>query len=129
MTYDSQRMVMYPHLNAAGILFGGQALSWIDEAAIIFAAQLLDTTRLATVKMSEVWFKNAANIGDIVLIGTELVSIGKSSITVKCEIKNKTTNKVIIAVDEIVMVALDYNKNPIKHKFSGISIEEINSIQ
>ncbi len=43
-------MVMYPHLNAAGILFGGQALSWIDEEAIIFAAQLLDTQRLATVK-------------------------------------------------------------------------------
>jgi acyl-CoA hydrolase len=111
-------MVMYPHLNAAGILFGGQALSWIDEAAIIFAASLLETTRLATVKMSEVYFKNAANIGDIVLIGTELVEVGRSSITVRCEIKNKTTEKIIIAVDEIVMVALDFNKNPIPHKLA-----------
>lgn len=119
MQYDSQRMVMYPHLNAAGILFGGQALSWIDEAAIIFAASLLDTTRLATVKMSEVYFKNAANIGDIVLIGTELVEVGRSSITVRCEIKNKTTEKIIIAVDEIVMVALDFNKNPIPHKLAN----------
>lgn len=118
MKYSSQRMVMYPHLNAAGILFGGQALSWIDEEAIIFAADQLGTTRLATVKMSEVAFKNAANIGDIVVIGTELVKIGTTSITVRCEIKNKTTDKVIVDVKEIVMVALDFNKKPVKHKLA-----------
>jgi len=111
-------MVMYPHLNAAGILFGGQALSWIDEEAIIFAADQLETTRLATVKMSEVAFKNAANIGDIVMIGTELVKIGSTSITVRCEIKNKTTDKIIVDVKEIVMVALDFNKKPVKHAVS-----------
>ncbi|WP_320033939.1 hotdog domain-containing protein [Halarcobacter sp.] len=115
MLYNSQRMVMYPHLNAAGILFGGQAISWIDEEVIIFAAQLLDTQRLATVKMSEVYFKSPANIGDIVVIGTELISTGQTSITVKCEIKNKTTNKIIVSVDEIVVVALDFNKRPTKH--------------
>jgi len=118
MIYNSQRMVMYPHLNAAGILFGGQALSWIDEEAIIFGAHLLDTTRLATVKMSEVSFKSAANIGDIVLIGTELVKVGKTSITVRCEIKNKTTDQIIIAVDEVVIVALDFNKKPMQHKLA-----------
>jgi len=115
LLYSSQRMVMYPHLNAAGILFGGQALSWIDEEAIIFAAQLLDTQRLATVKMSEVYFKTPANIGDIVVIGTELITTGQTSITVRCEIKNKTTDKIIVSVDEIVIVALDYNKKPTKH--------------
>jgi len=115
LLYNSQRMVMYPHLNAAGILFGGQALSWIDEEAIIFAAQLLDTQKLATVKMSEVYFKTPAHIGDIVVIGTELIKTGQTSITVRCEIKNKTTDKVIVAVDEIVIVALDYNKKPTKH--------------
>lgn len=118
MIYNSQRMVMYPHLNAAGILFGGQAISWIDEEAIIYAAGLLDTTRLATAKMSEVSFKSAANIGDIVLIGTELVKVGTTSITVRCEIKNKTTDKIIIAVDEVVIVALDFNKKPTPHKLA-----------
>jgi len=118
LIYNSQRMVMYPHLNSAGILFGGQALAWIDEEAVIFAADQLDTTKLATVKMSEVAFKNPANIGDIVVIGCELVKIGNTSITVRCEIKNKTTNKVILDVKEIVMVTLDYNKNPVKHKLA-----------
>ncbi len=118
MKYSTQRMVMYPHLNAAGILFGGQALAWIDEEAIIFAADQLGTTRLATVKMSEVIFKNAANIGDIVIIGSELVKIGTTSITVRSEIRNKTTDKVILDVQEIVMVALDFNKNPVKHQLA-----------
>lgn len=115
MEYGSQRLIMYPHLNSAGILFGGQALAWIDEEVIIFAANKLNTTRLATVKMSEVKFKNPGNIGDILMIGTELVKIGKTSITVKCELKNKTTNKVIVKVDEVVMVSLDFNKKPTPH--------------
>lgn len=118
MEYSTQRMVMYPHLNAAGILFGGVALSWIDEDAIIFATNLLDTNKIATVKMSEVVFKSVANIGDILISGVELVKIGKTSITVRCELKNKTTNKAIIQVDEVVIVALDYNKKPVRHKLS-----------
>lgn len=118
MQYSTQRMVMYPHLNAAGILFGGMALSWLDEDAIIYAANLLDTNRIATVKMSEVIFKSAANIGDILISGVELVRIGKTSITVKCELRNKTTNNVIVQVDEVVIVALDYNKKPTVHKLA-----------
>lgn len=122
MEYSNQRLIMYPHLNSAGILFGGQALAWIDEEVIIFAANQLNTTRLATVKMSEVKFKNPANIGDILHVGTELVKVGRTSITVKCELKNKTTNKVIVTVDEIVMVALDFNKKPTPHGLSPDTI-------
>ncbi|WP_419771427.1 MAG: acyl-CoA thioesterase [Candidatus Marinarcus sp.] len=118
MKYGTQRMVMYPHLNAAGILFGGMALSWIDEDAIIFAANVLDTNRIATVKMSEVVFKSAANIGDILISGVELVRIGRTSITVKCELRNKTTNHIIVDVEEVVIVALDYNKKPTLHKLA-----------
>jgi acyl-CoA hydrolase len=109
---------MYPHLNAAGILFGGMALSWLDEDAIISAANLLDTNRIATVKMSEVIFKSAANIGDILISGVALVRIGTTSITVKCELRNKTTNNIIVQVDEVVIVALDYNKKPTMHKLA-----------
>ena len=118
MEYGTQRLVMYPHLNAAGILFGGMALAWVDEDAIIFAQNLLETNKIATVKMSEVVFKSVANIGDILVSGAELVKTGRTSITVKCELRNKTTNKVIIQVDEVVIVALDYNKQPTKHKLA-----------
>jgi len=116
--YGSQRMVMYPHLNAAGILFGGVTLSWIVEDAIIFATNMLETNKIAAVKMSEVSFQSSANIGDIVLSGVELVRTGTTSITVKCELRNKTTDKILVQVDEIVIVALDFNKQPTKHKFA-----------
>ena len=34
MDYKTRRVVMYSHLNSAGVLFGGQALAWIDEEAV-----------------------------------------------------------------------------------------------
>ncbi|MCJ8325770.1 MAG: hypothetical protein MJK08_01615 [Campylobacterales bacterium] len=120
MEYLSRRMVMYPHLNAAGILFGGMALAWLDEDAIIFASDLLNTNKIALVKMSEVVFKSVANIGDIVITGTELVRVGRTSITVRSVIRNKTTNQIILQVDEIVIVSLDYNKKPIPHNLEKI---------
>lgn len=116
MEYTTQRMVMYPHLNAAGILSGGMALTWIDADATVFAANLLDTSRIATAKVSECIFNSAANIGDILVTGVELVRVGKTSITVKCELRNKTTNKVIMQVEEVVLVTIDFNKKPTPHK-------------
>jgi len=118
MQYKSQRMVMYSHLNSAGILFGGKAMSWIDEEAIIFAADLLDTINLATLKISEIKFENPAKVGDILLLGTKLARIGNSTLVIECEIRNKTTNKIIVHVDEIVVVALDENQKSVSHKLS-----------
>jgi acyl-CoA hydrolase len=118
MEYNSQRIVMYQHLNSAGILFGGKAMSWIDEEAIIFAADLLETINLATLKISEIKFEHPANLGDIVLLGTKLTKTGNSTITLACEIRNKTTNNIIVKVEEIVIVALDENKKPTPHKLS-----------
>ena len=118
MQYKSQRIVMYEHLNSAGILFGGKAMSWIDEEAIIFAADLLESINIATLKISEIKFENPAKLGDILLLGTKLSKIGTSTIAIECEIKNKTTNKVIVHVDEVVIVALDENKKPTPHKLA-----------
>lgn len=121
MQYKSQRIVMYEHLNSAGILFGGRAMSWIDEEAIIFAADLLETINIATLKISEIKFEHPAKLGDILLLGTRLSKVGKSTITIECEIRNKTTDKVIVHVEEVVIVALDENKRPRPHKLANIN--------
>jgi acyl-CoA thioesterase YciA len=118
MQYKSQRIVMYEHLNSAGILFGGKAMSWIDEEAIIFAADLLESINIATLKISEIKFENPAKLGDILLLGTKLSKIGTSTIAIECEIRNKTTNKVIVHVEEVVIVALDENKKSTPHKLA-----------
>ncbi len=118
MHYKTRRVVMYNHLNSAGVLFGGQALAWIDEESGIFAACQMGTTRIVTKKMSEVEFKSPANLGDILSIGTEVARVGTTSLTVKCEIRNRTTDKVIVNVDEVVFVALDENNKPTAHKLA-----------
>ena len=107
---------MYPHLNSAGRLFGGQALAWVDEEAAIFAACQMGSSSLVTKKMSEVEFKSPGNLGDILMIGSEIVRTGRTSMTVACEIVNKTTSQVIVRVDEIVFVSLDQNGNPTPHQ-------------
>lgn len=119
MQYKSQRIVMYEHLNSAGILFGGRAMSWIDEEAIIFAADLLETISVATLKISEIKFENPAKLGDILSLGTKLSRVGTSTIAIECEIRNKTTNKIIVHVQEVVIVALDENKKPTPHKLAN----------
>ncbi len=116
MEYLTRRVVMYPHLNSAGKLFGGQALSWIDEEAAIFAAYEMGTTLIVTKMMSAVEFSSPGNLGDILSIGTKIVHSGKTSLTVACEIRNLTTDTQVVNVDEIVFVAIDKKGAPTPHK-------------
>lgn len=109
MQYNTHKLVMTGQLNARGTLFGGQCLSWIDEEAAIFAISVLGTPCIVTKCMSEINFKAPAHCGDIVEIGTSLVSLGNTSITVSCTIRNKTTKQEIVTVEKIVFVHVDEN--------------------
>ena len=48
----------------------------------------------------------SAKQGDIVEIGIEVTKFGKSSITMKCEARNKMTRETILTVANIIMVNL-----------------------
>lgn len=115
MEFSSRRLVMYQHLNPAGRLFGGQALAWIDEEAASFAVLETKCPRLVTKKMSEVEFTSPGCLGDLVSIGCKTVRVGTTSITVCCEIRNQTTNKLVVEVKEIVFVTLDEQGKPMPH--------------
>jgi len=115
MIHRTRKIVMPGDLNASGRLFGGVALAWIDEEAAIFASCSVGHTRVVTAKMSTVEFRAPGNQGDILTIGCALVGIGTTSITVECEIRNKTSGDTIVHVDEIVFVSVDENGNPTPH--------------
>lgn len=115
MRFRTRKMIMPAHLNGAGTLFGGQALAWVDEESAVFATCQLGTGRLVTKYMGEIDFKAPARQGDIVEIGTGLVSLGRTSITVKCVIRNKSTQEDILSIEKIVFVCLDENGNPAPH--------------
>lgn len=115
MNFHTRKWVKPEDLNPNGTLFGGRLLEWIDEEAALYAIIQLENPRTVTKYISEIDFRASAKKGDIVEIGIEVIQWGTASLTLKCEVRNKTTRESIITVDRIVMVALDENRKPQPH--------------
>jgi acyl-CoA thioesterase YciA len=115
MKYRTRKLVKPGDLNSRRTLFGGQVLKWIDEEAAIFAICQIGKSNIVTKAMSEVNFVSTAVVGDIIEFGMELVSVGKTSITIACDVRNKVTKQSIIKIDKIVFVLLDENGKPTPH--------------
>ena len=65
--------------------------------------------------MSEINFQYSAKQGDIVEIGIEVLKFGTTSLTLKCEVRNKMTCSTIITIDKVIMVTLDEAGKPTPH--------------
>ena len=77
------RVLMMPRdTNPAGTIFGGVILSYMDQAG---AEEALchGARRVVTVAMNEVIFHKPVFVGDLVSFFTELVRVGRTSITVR----------------------------------------------
>ncbi|MDQ1096037.1 MULTISPECIES: acyl-CoA thioesterase [Chryseobacterium] len=115
MNYHTRKWVKPEDLNPNHSLFGGRLLQWIDEEAALYAIIQLENTKVVTKFISEINFVSSAKQGDIVEIGIEVSSFGSTSITLRCEVRNKMTHQTIITVEKIVMVNLDENGLPAAH--------------
>jgi acyl-CoA thioesterase YciA len=115
MDYRTRKLIKPEDLNSRGTLFGGQLLKWIDEEASIFCMCQLDTKDIVTKIVSEIDFISSAKLGDVIEIGCELISLGKTSISIKCMVRNKDTQRLIIVVDKLVFVCVDDQGNPKPH--------------
>ena len=115
MKYRTRKLVKPGDLNPRRTLFGGQVLKWVDEEAAIFAICQLGSPNIVTKAMSEVNFVSTAVLGDIIEFGMDLVSVGTTSITIACDVRNKITKQSIIRIDKIVFVLLDENGKPKAH--------------
>ena len=115
MRFQTLKWVKPEDLNPNGTLFGGRLLAWIDEEAALYTLIQLDNKRLTTKFISEINFMSSAKQGDIIELGMELVKFGKTSITLKCEARNKMTKETILKVDNIVMVNLGEDGKPKPH--------------
>ncbi len=118
MQFFSRKLIKPQDLNASGTLFGGTVLSWIDEEAAIFVTCQLNKGNIVTKYMTEINFVSSAGLGDIIEIGMETVSFGRTSITVRCVVRNKFSKETIIKIDKIVFVHLDENGRPAPHNIS-----------
>ncbi|MFZ6051478.1 acyl-CoA thioesterase [Halocola ammonii] len=115
MNFHTRKWVKPEDLNPNGTLFGGKLLAWIDEEAALYTIIQLENKRVVTKYMSEINFISSAEQGDIVEIGLEVVKFGKSSLTLRCEVRNKVTRKEIIQINSIVMVNLDEDGKACPH--------------
>lgn len=106
---------MSKDLNGANKLFGGTILAWIDEQAYIEVIALLKSNNVVTKYISAIEFISGAKVGDVVEIKTYFSKAGKSSVTLKVEVANFTTQKSIAIVNEIVMVNVDELGQPKAH--------------
>ncbi len=115
MRFHTRKWIKPEDLNPNGTLFGGRLLEWIDEEAALYAIVQLENKHIVTKFITEVDFKSSAKEGDIIEIGIEVVTFGKSSLTLRCEVRNMMTRETIITIEKIVMVNLDDAGNTKAH--------------
>ena len=115
MKFQTLKWVKPEDLNPNGTLFGGRLLAWIDEEAALYTSIQLENKSITTKYISEINFTSSAKQGDIIELGIEVVKFGNSSITLKCEARNKMTKATILTVDNIIMVNLGEDGNAKAH--------------
>ncbi|MEJ6793242.1 MAG: hotdog domain-containing protein [Lacinutrix sp.] len=115
MKFHTRKWVKPEDLNPNGTLFGGRLLAWIDEEAALYTVVQLNNSKIVTKYISEINFNSKAVEGDIVEIGIEVKNFGRSSITLKCEVRNMMTRETIIIVENITMVNLGEDGKPKPH--------------
>lgn len=115
MRFHTRKWVKPEDLNPNGTLFGGRLLAWIDEEAALYTLIQLENKHIVTKFVSEINFMSSAKQGDIVELGMEVIRFGKSSITLRCEARNKMTHETILTIDKIIMVNLGEDGKPTPH--------------
>ena len=115
MNFHTRKWIKPEDLNPNETLFGGSLLRWIDEEAAIYSIVQLGNNRAVTKYISEINFASSAKKGDIIELGITATDFGRTSITLRCEVRNKITRKSILTIDKIVFVNLDGNGNPAPH--------------
>ncbi|MBP3943078.1 acyl-CoA thioesterase [Sphingobacteriaceae bacterium WQ 2009] len=115
MNFYTRKWVKPEDLNPNGSLFGGTLLRWIDEEAVIYAIVQLGNPKVVTKYISEINFVNSAKQGDILEMGIEAIAFGRTSLTMRCEVRNKITRKTILSIDQLVFVNLNEEGIPAPH--------------
>lgn len=115
MRFLTRKLVKPGDLNSNDTLFGGRCLEWIDEEAAIYAAIESRHRRVVTKSMSAINFVAPARQGAVVEIGVRLKKVGVTSLTLEVQVRDLTTQQIIVVIDEIVFVCVDETGKPVAH--------------
>ncbi len=109
------RVVPMPsEVNPQGDVFGGWIMAQVDVAGAIPAMRRA-RGRVTTVAVNSFLFKQPVSVGDVVSFFAEVVSIGRTSITVRVEVfaARHPAQPITVKVTEAVLtyVAIDQHGN------------------
>ncbi len=121
MNFHTRKWVKPEDLNPNQSLFGGKLLQWIDEESALYAVIQLENKHVVTKFISEINFISAPKQGDIIEIGILATHFGTTSLTMRCEVRNKLTREMILTIEKIVFVNLDAEGKPTPHGKSRIT--------
>lgn len=115
MNFHTRKWVKPEDLNPNSTLFGGRLLQWIDEEAALYAVIQLENPHVVTKFISEINFISAPRQGDIIEIGILATHFGNTSLTMRCEVRNKLTREPILRIEKIVFVNVSAEGIPTPH--------------
>lgn len=121
ITFHTRKWVRPEDLNANGSLFGGSLLRWIDEEAAIYSIIQLGNKHVVTKYMSEINFVASAKEGDLIEMGLTATDFGRTSITLRAEVRNIFTQESILTIDKIVFVNIGSDGKPEPHGYDHIT--------
>ena len=100
--------------NPTGDIFGGWLLGQMDLAGALHAYKAVGS-RIVTVGVDSMTFKQPVYVGDEVLFFTQVEKIGTTSITIKIDSwakRHATGNYVKVTQGSYTFVSIDENRNP-----------------
>ena len=107
--------IVFPdHANHLGTLFGGQALAWMDKAAIVAATRYARRT-VVTARSEQVDFHVPVRQGQLVELVARIGAVGRSSMQVEVELHTEDPHagtRHLCTRGRFVMIALDANGRP-----------------
>jgi acyl-CoA thioesterase YciA len=105
----STYLCMTKDVGVGGNLFGGVMMAWMDEAAAIYAHQYTGCRRMVTLRYTELLFKKAVRVNDIVEIFADNPRVGRTSITF--DLEGRVENTVVFHTT-CTFVAIDSEGKP-----------------
>ncbi len=116
MELVTTKICMALDLGVHGNLFGGNMMSFLDEAAAAYACQVCDSAKMVTVKIEEVVFQNPVKVGNLIKIYASVDRFGKTSVTINLEARKHnvhTGKQNLVCSTKMVFVKLDEEGSPI----------------
>ncbi len=115
MKLISKKICMAKDIGIYNNLFGGTLMEWIDEAGAAFATEYCFTPNMVTLRVGELLFKKPVKTGNHIRIYGEVISLGKTSINIKVEVRKYSLysgEEVVVCTTNMTFVRIDDDGTP-----------------